>query len=206
MVTYCTADDVSGFLQRNGFSGTTSPNTTVVNDLIESYEDYIDQTTQHAWRTTSITDEYVEPTSYEPTLGIRYKLHNRSIKEFEGGTDLIEVFNGAQYIDFVANKTMARNRDYFVDYTNGIVWIRNSFYTYPKGFRATYRYGESEVAKPIKLACVKFVAADILSMLDKTNRLVDDGGSNRPSHSERMKVWKEEAEETLTKYKEMKTI
>ena len=55
-VTYCAVTDIELRL-RTSFDGSTTPTETQVEDIINKSEDFIDKYTNHAWRTTTVTDE-----------------------------------------------------------------------------------------------------------------------------------------------------
>ena len=208
MVTYCTAAQVASFLQKKGgFSATTTPTTTDVEDLIERNEDFIDEETGHSWREKTVTDEYVDRSVPVCGLGMRFTLRNRSIKTITTGSgDKIEIFDGSSFEDYAATKTEGRasTADYFVDTELGQVYIKDRIGPwYPKGFRATYRYGETTVTRDIEKACILLTAADILTMNDRQGRFADDGPSNRLSHDRRHEMWKEEAMKILAGRKEL---
>lgn len=205
--TYTTAQKVAEFLQRDNFSSTTTPTDTVVEDLINRNEDHIDQETNHAWREVTITDEYID--TYVPVVGLgwQFYLRHRSIRNVNAVSgDKIEIFDGNNFIDYVADKTQGRNEDYFVDQTNGTVAIRDRTFFYPKGNKFTYRYGESTVDKDIEDACTMLTAIDILTMNDKAGRFADDGPSNRLSHQNRIDAWKEKVTDILENKKEITIV
>lgn len=200
---YCDVEDVSEFLQKKSFSVDTTPSYLEVENLINRYEDYIDNRTNHAWRTKTITDEFID--SPTPVIGIGYAffLKHRDIKTLTSGTDFVYIFDGSTEIEYIANKTEGRANDFFLDKTNGVVYIRDRNLFYPKGARFTYRYGKTTVDGDIKHACILLVASAILSMNDKSARFVDDGPSNRFSHRDRTDMWREQAEDILDRKKEM---
>jgi len=203
---YCTADQVAQFLQRNVFSTTTSPKKQVVEDIINRKEDYIDYETGHAWRETTITEEYIDNVAYQRGIGTRIDLNHRKIRDLNSGTDKLEIWNGSSYVDYISTKTEGRNNDYFIDQTNGVFYLCNWVQIYPKGVRATYRYGDSSVAKQIEDACIKLTAIDVLSMLDDVVNFVDDGGTNRPTHDRRISIWQDDVNEILASLKEFRVV
>jgi len=202
MVTYCTSTQVAEFLQRADFSGTTSPTNTTVDNLIERNEKFIEQFTGHAWRTITVTDEFVDNPTRVAGLGYAFYLRHREVKQFTSGTDSINIFDGNFDIEYVANKTEGRAEDYFVDKTNGVVYIKDRSLFYPKGNRFTYRYGKSTVDGDIEKACILLTASDIKTQNDRAARFADDGPSNRLSHRDRVDLWKAEAMDILERKKE----
>lgn len=193
--TYATNSQVSAFLQLNSFSGSTNPTDTTVDDLIENNEDYIDQRTGHAWRTKTITEEYQDPiTPYKYGTGIAFKLSRRQITQFASGTDKFEIWDGTQFIDYVATKTEGRNNDYWVDYTNGVVYLLDRSIIYPKGVRFTYRYGDSTVTKDVRKLAILLTAIDLVTMYEKQIRFIEDGSSDRQNDRDKAELWSKQVE------------
>jgi len=147
------------------FSNKTNPTRAEVNGIINQAEKYIDDETRHAWRVTTITNEYHDlKARYWTFTGLGTKLLHRSIQAFETGEgDKIEVWMGGNWLDYVAGKTEGRANDYWVDYTNGIVYLRTWYIRHHQSsLRVTYRYGEASVPDSIKRACIYLACADIL--------------------------------------------
>jgi hypothetical protein len=180
--TYCSAADVARHLQyynsvtssRLVFSSTTFPSLTEVNDMILEMEDFIDEVTNHAWRTQRVNDE-IHNYEYPYDLG-RYdrvqdnrsiKLQHRSIRQVVSGTHKLELWDGGSWDDLVANYTEGRDSDYWIDYQGGQVYFVSK---YPSrtgnALRATYDYGEATVAQDIRLACALLVAERLLLTSD----------------------------------------
>lgn len=188
VVTYTTAAKVASLLQVNTFDGLSTPTLTEVEQIINRKEDYIDKRTGHAWRERAILEEYVNPTDYNRFgNGVRFDLKHRKIKEFDTlENDKIEVWNGNEWIDYVATKTEGRNDDYWVDYINGIVYIRKRSGFFEHGIRITYRYGEDLVDGTIEDIATKLVMIDILRMYEKNLINTDDGSTNKLNNEQRI--------------------
>jgi hypothetical protein len=193
---YCTVDDVANILGHpDGFFDVNStPSSTTITKFIERAQDKIDSTTAHAWRETTVTNEYIDPSSiYRYGTGIRFDLTHRSIKQFSSGSgDKIEVWDGSSWVDYVATKTEGRNKDYWVDYENGSIFLMGTFNLLHHGFRVTYRYGESTVSNSINEACAMMAAISVLNSPEYAAiSFTDDGGSNRQTDSARIEYWKD---------------
>ena len=216
---YCTAADVFAFLQlgasadvnfngQTDFSASTTPTLLTVEGWINESQDYIDQETMHAWRAVTVTKEqhHLEIPHYQLRDGSEIKLLHRNIKTLTSGTDLLEVWDGTQYLDYLANKTEGRNKDYWANEQMGFVFIK----TYPSylprtfGVRVTYRFGDSTVPGDIKRACMLLTAIQFLSSEDRSV-LLPEGTSNIPYQAKDEK-WQKRIDEILDKRRELMVI
>lgn len=193
MTTYCTSKQVAEVLQISNFNADSIPADNIIDRYIERAEAKIESTTAHAWQTKTVTDEYLEPSSlYRYGTGIRFKLSHRSIKTFVSGTDKLEVWDGSNWVEYVANKTEGRSNDYWVNYTEGVVYLIGTQRIYPDGVRCTYRYGESTVAASIEECAILMTAIMVLNSPEFSSvGFTDDGGSSRNYDRERIAEWKE---------------
>mgnify|MGYP001603298505 CR=1 FL=1 len=202
-VTYTTHANVSNFLSLSAFSSSTTPTDTVVEGYINEMEDYIDRRCRHAWRTTTITDEYHHlENQYEYGTGIPVFLRHRTVKAMTSGTDKIEAFDGSSWVDWVANKTENRSTgDYWINYTDGIIYFKTLFFRIRADMiRVTYRYGETTVPKDIQHACTLLTAIKILQGEDRSVLLPE--GTSNISYSDKIQRWKKEAEDIIDRYVE----
>lgn len=211
MVTYCTSKQVFDFLQLSrtysddtDFDAETFPTKNQVEEWIEENEDYIDEETLHAWRTISVSEEtHNIPRSYNYSDGAKIFLNHRIITTLASGTDKIEVWNGTEYVDYVATKTEGRNKDWWIDQKLGILFIK----TFPRYFhrdydvRVTYRFGETTVKKDIRKACVRLTAIDVLQSDDKSI-LIPEGSSNISLETKSEK-WQEQADKWIQNNREL---
>jgi len=208
--TYTTVDKVGNILGfPNGyFDATSTPTSTVIENFINRAEDRIDSRVTHAWRAKTITKEYIEPSSvYRWGTGIRFDLIHRSIRTFVSGTDKVEIWDGSNWVDWVATKTEGRNNDYWVDYTTGSIYISNQINMYPHGVRVTYRYGETTVPGSIEEATTMMAASLLLVSPEMSAVLfTDDGGSARQNDSDRIRFWKEEIDRILNNNQEIQVF
>lgn len=197
MVTYCTADDVARLLQTSPFSTSSTPTTTQVENIILRKEDRIDQKLQHGWREKTSNELYINPTFVDTQNGVRFDLPNYSIKSLSSvDGDSLQVWDGNDYVDFLANKTEGRADDYWLDYEKGVLFIRVDVQTSSKkAIKIKYRYGETTVPGEIEDLCVLLTAIDVLNMYERSVRFTDDGGTNTNSNRERIEVWKQEIKE-----------
>lgn len=195
VATYCSVANVANVLGHPStfFDANSSPTSTTIENYINRAESRINNRTGHSWKEETISEEYIEPSSiYRYGTGIRFKLIHRSIKAFTSGTDKIEVWNGSTWEEWVSTKTEGRNKDYWVDYTNGVVYLVNLRNIYPDGVRIKYRYGETTVPYDIEEACTLMAAIMVLSSPEYTAvAFTDDGGSTRLTDQNRIQSWSE---------------
>lgn len=185
------------------FDGSSTPTSTVITNFIERAQDRVDKTTGHAWRTITVTEEYVRPSSiYRYGTGVRLDLRHRSLTSFQSGTDKIEVWDGSSWVDWVATKTEGRNEDWWVDEQNGVVFLLGLYRVYPHGIRITYRYGESTVPGGIEEATTLMAAKFILNSPEFSTVLFTDATNNDLNHRDTIEHWQKEIDSILEKYSE----
>lgn len=215
--TYTTVRHVQDLLELTELSDTTRPTIQKVISLINRKEDRIDHKTGHAWRerfsaTKSGQDmtanyEYYDVTgNYEYQSGIPVYLKHRKIRSFStDDSDVIEIWDGSEWIDWVANKTEGRGDDYWVDYEQGIVYLRSRFsVSGPVKMRTKYRYGEDIVNKLVEDICTKMVAIDLL--VGDSRSVILSEGSATLKHRDKIAYWKEENDEDLASLKEFQVL
>ncbi len=219
VATYCTTAQIFTFLQlgassdvnfagKTDFDTNTNPTKDTVTEWIEESQDYIDQETMHAWRAVVVTKEqhHLESPHYQLRDGSEIKLLHRSIRTLTSGTDLLEVWDGTQYLDYLANRTEGRNNDYWVNEENGFIFIK----TYPAytprtfGVRVTYRFGDSTVPGDIKRACVLLTSIHFLQSEDRSV-LLPEGSSNLPYEAKDQR-WQKRVDEILDRRREIMLI
>jgi len=195
--TYATSDDVASVLgfPTGYFTLTSTPTSTTVDKYINRAEDKIDFATGHAWRSTTITNEYPRPSSiYRYGTGIRLKLIHRSIITL----DKLEIWDGSSWVDYVATKTEGRNADYWFDPENGAVYVMNIYRLWPHGVRITYTFGETTVPGDIT-ECTAFLAAlTILNAPEFNAVLFTQAGETTPIRGDQKKLWQEAINKTLS--------
>lgn len=213
--TYTTAAKVASLLRlinqstqaRKVFDGTTDPTLTEVENYCLEAESIIDKETNHSWKASTVTNEYhnvgrLYTGFYRRELPV--KLKHRSIRQFVSGTDKIEFWNGVSWVDLVlaANGyTEARNQDYWVDYTSGIIYlISTKPYYAEKGIRVTYRYGEASVPYAIQEAATKLAACKILENEDY--KVVLPEGVSQYGIASKVESWKKDIARILENHRE----
>lgn len=213
VVTYCAATDVQRVLNKpTAFSSSTTPTSTQVESFINEAEDEIDRRTQHAWKSTSVSNEYYDIPSYPVrlegfTTGFEINLRHRKITTLATPTDKLEVWNGSSWVDWVATKTEGRANDYWLDLEQGKLFIKN-FYLFfrRKGIRMTYRYGESSVPKDIQRAAAMLAAIQILRMEDRSMILNETGSVSAIPYAERITSMEKEIDRILFNRTEIPVI
>lgn len=200
--TYCTVDMVANTLgfPAGYFDANSTPTNAVVTRFIEESQDRIDNSTGHAWRSVTITKEYVRPSSiYRYGTGIRFDLIHRKVKDFsEAQGDKIEIWDGNSWVDWVSTKTEGRGEAWWADYENGVIFIRDTTRIYPHGIRVTYRYGEEVVPGGIQQACTRMAAIAVLNSPEFSAILFTDNGQTDQSHTEKIRYWQQEIDKVLS--------
>lgn len=204
---------VQNFLQRStSFSDSTIPDLHTVMEWIFEAEDDIDNTTKHSWRETGVVDEmhtidHLTQTGGLWSRGRAVTLKHRMIKTLDTTKgDKIEVWDGSTWIDFVANRVEGRANDYWMDYTNGILVINSLFdYSYARGVRATYRYGESNVPKDLQRVAT-WMVAEAYYLNEDMNASLPGGEASNLKYSEKMEIIKKKIESKLEQYKEISVV
>lgn len=200
-MAYCTHGDVSDFLQRAAFSGSTTPTSTVVTNEIAVWETFIDNETGHAFTPRTITDEYHSFPTTMRKFGL-FEVHiNLNHRQIAGITKL-EVWDGGSWEDFKVTRTENRNSDWWYDATDGIIFFRgvkpfiNEF-----AVKVTYTYGEASVPADIKGACVRLVAISLVSGFHQQMEL--GGGSMIPmDFTSKIETWRKQADDILKRHTE----
>lgn len=189
---YCEVTDVQEEMQaETAFSASTRPTLATIQKWIYSASDTIIQETGHAWHEVTVTDEYHNiDTNYQYHLraGVRIKLNHRKIREFSSASgDHLYVWDGSAYVDYLTDKTEGRDNDYWVDYTNGVLYL-TSYYqrVFEKPIKLTYRYGETSVPYDIRQACAQMVAERLLNFEDNSFTLADTGDTKQMSYDPRI--------------------
>ena len=183
IVTYCTVDDVRRIIQSSvKFADDDKPSSEDIRKMITSAENEINRRTRHAWKSVTVTNEYhdypVPVSTSHIRDGMPIKLDHRAVTQFTSGTDKIEIWDGSAWTDWVATKVEGRSGDFWVDYTNGVIYLRHlTYYFQRKAIRVTYRYGEAAVPEAVRDATAFLVAADVI-MNDDSVQLLNETGSN----------------------------
>lgn len=209
-VTYCTADNVASLLRlvdsagvRFDPDGASDPTQSEIEGWINEAEDYIDEHTHHAWRSTVVTNETHDYHMRWDGFGdIEHAvtLRNRAVLTFSHTTDKIELWNGSAWKDILdpANGcTEARDKDYWVDYQLGIIYLVAQRPLMGRGMvRVTYRYGETVVPGDIKRAAELFVGIQYLQS-DFYRRGLPDGSDFSSQRASVMQRWSDQLDKII---------
>lgn len=147
LYSYTTPKKVGDFLRRkDDFDGNSEPTKANIENLIKEAESRIDTDTGKTWRLTQETEELHNiEFDYMYDTGKPVYLNFRDMKTFDSNEgDLLEVWNGSAWENWLSTRTEARNRDFWVDYTQGIVYFNTFFLRKDAAIRVTYRHGGLE--------------------------------------------------------------
>jgi hypothetical protein len=159
-------------------SSSTHPTTAMLTYYIENAQTHIERLTWKSWRAKSTNDyEYynVYDNNVNNSFGyaiiqgiffVAIKLNHEQINTPVSGTDYFEYFDGSDWIDLIANKTVGSGfgeGDYWIEPENGIIYLFTILPTYGRStFKAKYRYGYSSVPEDIREATAKLAAIDVI--------------------------------------------
>lgn len=210
-LSYTSPMKVASLLQCAQFGGDTRPTIYEVIDLCSRVEDEIDRSTSHSWRTRysstttgNVTQaEWVVANMYyefhnidQPYVydaGIPIFLNHRKILQLNATLgDVIGVWNGSSYENFITTKTEGRNADYWLDYDMGVLYIRMMFpFIRHRTIQVKYRYGEQDVPGDVTKLATYLVAID-LALSDDRSYLIPAGGDSVKLDA-KVRVWEERA-------------
>lgn len=203
---YTSMRTIKNYLQlTNDFTDSTKPSLNTVMDWIFDAEDEVDGEIKHSWRETSVSNEYHDTNGEWSQYQMAINLNNRKIRTFDTDEgDKLEIWNGSDWEDYVTNKTEGRDEDFWVDYENGIIYIRGGyFYFRKKGARITYRYGEASIPRDIKTATTLIVVKDFYLNEDRSNMLPSGEGQNL-SYASKIEIIDKKINNILNRHREFK--
>lgn len=208
--TYCTPADVANYCNivdaegDRAIFGTNPPLPTEaeVDDYINEAEELIEKQCETAWGT-----RYLQRT--EEWYDYIYDYYEKSIKLEKGDVvpfdtaegDKLEVWDGANWSDWIATYTEGRDDDFYVDYRLGKIYFQNRTPSYRQNsIKVTYRVrASSTVPKPIKVATA-LMAGIFLANSEYASILFPEGQSENNSAEERIGRWEAQIENRLKLY------
>lgn len=204
---YCSPNDVAGELLKpaNYFDTATTPSLARVQKFILQAEEHIDNQTGRSWRPRKRVNEYIDlgmNATHHSRAGIKFRLKRRYLKELSSAQgDKLEIWNGTDYEDWLVTKTEGRDKDFWLDYENGILYLRRF---HPRGLekigRLTYRYGEEAVPLDISDATAKLVAMRIVNHEDNSFILEDAGNQNGMMYDPRISNMRRDVKEIIGRH------
>lgn len=205
MVTYTTANKVANRLgfPDGYFTTSTTPTQAQIESLIEEAEDDVDFSTGHSWRATTVIEEYLNPIStYQYGTGIAFNLQNRSIRSIEK----LQVWDGSTWEDWVITRTEGRSNDYWIDETNGVLYLVTLRSVFEQGVKIDYTYGESTVPKDIEKVTILMAAIEILNSPEFSVVLFTEASQNNARNESKLEKWQRTVDNILFKHSEFKVI
>jgi hypothetical protein len=146
----------------------------------------VERLSGNAWRAVTCTEEYHTITP-NVNNGPYYNIYTFQLKHHGiRSITKLEIFDGSSWIDYVATKTEGREKDYWVDYVNGIVYINGYRYIW-HGFdaRTTYVYGKTTVDSDARELNLRYVAREIMGVADYTVSIPDSGAGRKKDRYDR---------------------
>lgn len=201
LLSYSSPSAIEELLQlQQGFTMTTPTNIVRICRAIANAEDDIDQKCNHAWREATVTEEIKTPhADYDRDTGREVFLKHRKVREMDTAEgDMIEMWDGGDWEDWVTSRTEGRGGDFWFDYELGILYVMTPFLISGKNaeLRLTYRYGETTVPGDIKRLCARMVSIEFLSGEDRSAMLTGGEVSNM-NHSSKIRKWQEDIDTIL---------
>lgn len=206
MSSYCTPQDVASLLrlidsktqQRLTFSDSTDPTLAEVERIIEISAKELERMSGTAWRPVQAYELHDAETSY---LGYTESLpvpllHAPLCQMSSDAGDRLEIWNNDQWTDLLREGEEGRNKDYWIDYSSGIIYLVNSRPSAPdKSVRITYHYGFEDVPDDIRSSCAKLTACWYIE-----SDFYHAGlpyGEGIPDPMARAARWREDVEKTI---------
>jgi hypothetical protein len=206
-IKYCNVSDVATeLLKPDSFFGEIhSPDYNRIVKFIKQAEEYIDSQSSRAWRERQRTNEYLsfrDNQFYIARSGFKFKLARRFVRELNSDNgDKLEVYDGTSWVDWLSTKQEGRDKDFWLDYENGYLYLRNFIYRgYEKVIRITYRYGEETVPMDINDITAKIVAVKLLTNEDSSFILEDAGNNQGMQYDPRISSMKHYIKMTIQNY------
>ena len=201
--TYTTPEKVASRLQLSkGFGMDAVPTAADVAHGINDIEYHIETVTKHAWRELTESNEYHSFSNiYIVDTGRSIFLMHRKVKAFDASEgDKMEIWDGGSWVEWIGVKSESRNGDYWVNYEEGVIFLRMPYIISGKEIEAriTYRYGDSTVPGDIENACCGLVAAELLTGEDRSV-ILPAGEASNMGYADKIRGWKRTAEETLSR-------
>ena len=192
----------------NGFTEQTRPQYSEVTELIEQVQADIDAFCRTTWKAAgeAITGEHRD---YHPATD-RFGRHRdysdrgRTYARFRPiiSWDKVEVWDGSNYVDFIATKTSGRAADYWTEDNKGLFHYANSYpYRIRRSVKLEYTYGHASIPKDIKKATIRLVASEMLMYEDNTMNLTEGGGESI-NHQQRADMLEKKAYQVLMMHQE----
>jgi len=206
-MAYCTHSDVSAFLQRDAFDANSKPTSTAVTAVIADWQSWIDKEIGHSFESTTVTDEYHSIDAYRyggyhARREIGVSLSHREINSITS----LEVFDGGSWQEWIGSKTEGRSDDYWINYTDGILFFRSSRPHYRQSaFRVSYTYGASSVPNAIRGACIRKTAISVITGTH-TQFAMGHGPGNVVSYAQRIELWEREIKQLLAPFYELTMV
>lgn len=210
---YTTVKKVESFMQIAALTDSSNPTIQETIEMIKRMEDIIDQDTGHAWRLRysgtksaseqeAVYEEFDISNNYEYQTGRPIYLKHRKVREFDSDEgDVLQIWDGASWIDWLEDKSEGRGDDFWVSYPKGIVFIKSRYgVKKPMAARIKYRYGENVVPGMISDLATKMMAVELATGNYRSVILPEgDGGFTR---SQRIEMWERKIDAYMTKNKE----
>lgn len=208
-VTYTTGAKVASLLGVSTYTASSIPLLATVEDMINRQEDYIDLKTGHSWREQTSKIEVYDVCLEDKNVDDydwKVILFNRSVRALDKDKDILSIWDGDSWVNALTTLTESRaTGDFWVDYDQGILYLKND-YEGETRVRIRYRYGETSVPKDIEDACTKLVAADVLTLDNRTTNAIPEGNFGQNGIQQTISKFQRDAKYILSARAEFKGI
>jgi len=206
MSVYTTITLVEQFLRIP--AGNLSTKVLDIQEKINRIEDEIDKRVGMTWKTATENQRYYTAhATFDRDRFVIY-LPKRKVQS----VTVLTVFDGSTDINYLTDRTEGRDEDYWFDKEQGKVYIRDIAYQYIRrqnNIQIAYTYGygatsgdRTAVPLDIERAATLMVAAEVVNVDDWT-ALLPGGEGVTLNASEKISIWRDEAEDILRRHKEI---
>lgn len=205
-LTYCTVADVALVLQQpepSEAAGEGEPTQGQWKTAIRWAEARVDRFTRRSWRPRQVRLEYHGCDSWvdeEAYYAIR--LRNAPVKPLASASgDVIEVWNGSAWDDWLTSHTEGRQNDYWLQEDEGVLRLRRLLTVRSPNARAraSYRYGVEDIPEDITEATA-LLAAIRLGMGDAVMPFGRGGEIDRLGMDPKIRMWYRDAYALVAQY------
>lgn len=208
---YCQPEDVAEFFDKyDNFTAETNPSRQEVIRRIRAESNWVDSFTGHAFRERRVENEFHNLDGpYRWRSGTPISLSRRDIRTpFDSDKgDKIEVWDGNEYTDFVAEEQYEEGRDgdYWIDSSTGMLHIyrRYVFWERYMELRISYRFGKERVPQIVRDSTARRVAAHFLE--SQQYRVSTPDNDDAPDAQQVAETWREMAADDLENYEEVRS-
>lgn len=140
--TYTTPARVALFMEEAAFDASSTPKISTIQSWILEAEATIDRETKNSWKLSEEPLHYYDlPGVYYHNTGAPISLRKPNILALDSTAgDSLEIWDGANWVDYLATKTEGRSDDFWLNYERGVLYLRGYLLPRKDGVRIKFRY------------------------------------------------------------------